>query len=70
MTYSDEKKKNNPFKKQLFMNKKKVIYCALKLVTMNSNILSPYDNLIFGIESYEERSDTFLNNIESILNPQ
>lgn len=32
------------------------IYCALKIVSTNSNILSKYDNLVFGIVSYEERS--------------
>lgn len=47
-----------------------IIYCALKLVTMNSNIVSKYDNLVFGISSYEERSDIFYENIDSVLNPQ
>ncbi len=47
-----------------------ITYCALKLVTMNSNILCRYDNLIFGIVSYEERADIFYDNIESILNQQ
>ena len=33
-------------------------YGAMKLVVMNSNIFSKYDNLLFGIESFEERSQT------------
>ncbi|MDD4769867.1 MAG: EpsG family protein [Bacteroidales bacterium] len=35
-----------------------IIYGAMKLVIMNSNIFSKYDNVLFGIESYEERSQT------------
>lgn len=47
-----------------------ILYCALKLIDMNSNILSRYDNVVFGIMSYEERSDNFHENMDSIISPQ
>lgn len=36
-----------------------LLYGTMKIVSANNNILSRYDNLLFGIESYEERSYTF-----------
>lgn len=45
-----------------------IIYCALKLVIFDSSIFSKYDNLLFGIESYEERCDVFYTNMDTIMN--
>lgn len=42
-----------------------IFYGALKLIVMNSNIFSKYDNLLFGIESYEERSQTRYHEIDN-----
>ena len=46
-----------------------IVYCALKLVIMNSNILSKYDNLLFGIENYEERHYIFENDSDTLFQP-
>jgi hypothetical protein len=42
-------------------------YSVLKLVHANSNIFSKYDNLLFGIESFENRNLHIYNNIDDIL---
>jgi len=41
-----------------------LIYCAMKLVVMNSNIFTKYDNLLFGIESFEDRNKTRYNYLD------
>lgn len=45
-------------------------YCILKLTQFNSNIFSRYDNLLFGIESFEDRSMHVYNDLDAILNPE
>lgn len=42
-------------------------YSVLKLAQANSNIFSKYDNLLFGIESFEDRSLKIYNNVDAIL---
>lgn len=42
-----------------------VLYCCLKITSMYSNIFAKYDNLIFGIESYEVRKQIIDNNFEN-----
>lgn len=43
------------------------VYSCLKIIKMNSNVLTKYDNLIFGIESFEVRKHIMDMNIEKIL---
>jgi hypothetical protein len=45
-----------------------LMYAAVKLVNANSNVLAKYDNVLFGIESYENRYDTFVNSYDQIVN--
>lgn len=42
-------------------------YSILKIAQANSNIFSKYDNLLFGIESFEDRSLKIYNNVDAIL---
>lgn len=44
-----------------------MVFCALKLITMNSVVFSKYDNLIFGIESLEERSQRVYNDLDTYI---
>jgi len=45
------------------------LYCAFKLVLMNSNIFAKYDNVLFGIENFDVRSQRIYNDMENLLNP-
>jgi len=42
-------------------------YCSLKITTINANIFSKYDNLFFGIESYDKRVQRMDSYIEMVL---
>lgn len=44
-----------------------MFFCALKLISMNSVIFSKYDNLLFGIESMEERSQRVYNDLDAYI---
>lgn len=45
-------------------------YCILKLAQANSNVFCRYDNLLFGIESFEDRSMHVYNDLDAILKPE
>lgn len=45
-----------------------VIFCFLKIATANANIMSMYDNLLFGIHSYEYRMSIFDRYYEGLMN--
>jgi hypothetical protein len=47
--------KNNKFFFLLFIS----LYSMIKIITMTDNILYRYDNVIFGIESFQERLEIF-----------
>ena len=47
-----------------------LVYCILKLTVGNSNVFSKYDNLIFGIESFEVRQERVNENLEEVLKNQ
>lgn len=36
-----------------------ICYSCMKLISLNNNIIQKYDNLLFGIESYEQRRTVF-----------
>jgi len=42
-------------------------YCTLKIIQANSNIFARYDNVLFGIESYEDRSTKVYNNQDALF---
>jgi len=44
-------------------------YCFFKMTMMNSTVFARYDNVIFGIESFDERSTKVSNQLEHVLNP-
>lgn len=44
-----------------------VAFCSMKIITMNSNIFSKYDNLLFGIESIEKRSQIVYNELDNYV---
>jgi hypothetical protein len=45
-------------------------YCCMKLVLMNCNVFSRYDNLLFGIENFDERSLKVYNDLDRVLEPK
>lgn len=45
-------------------------YSILKLGQANSNVFSKYDNIITGIESFEDRSTRIYNDLDVVLGPQ
>ena len=45
-------------------------YSVLKLTQANCNIFSKYDNILFGIESFENRKMHIDNNMDAILGPK
>jgi hypothetical protein len=45
-------------------------YCILKLSVTHCNVFSRYDNVLFGIESYEQRSTTVQNDLYKLLDPE
>lgn len=47
-----------------------IAYSILKLAQVNSNIFSRYDNLLFGIESFEDRTLHIYNNLDIVLGPK
>lgn len=42
-------------------------YCGMKLILMNCNVFSRYDNLLFGIETYESRNQKIYNDFDNVL---
>lgn len=50
--------------RKLFLFLVLTFFCALKLISMNSVVFSKYDNLLFGIESFEERSQRVYNDLD------
>lgn len=42
-------------------------FSILKIVSATNNVFSKYDNLLFGIESYDERSQIFYNDLDNYL---
>lgn len=57
------KKQNN----KIILTFSFLFYCLLKITVGNSNVFSKYDNLLFGIESYEVRKDRVNKSIEEVL---
>jgi len=47
-----------------------VLYGSLKIVSMNSNIFSKYDNQLFGIEDIEIRQQRINYDLDSVVNPE
>jgi hypothetical protein len=45
-------------------------YCILKLAVTHCNIFSRYDNVLFGIESYEQRNTIVQNDLYKLLDPE
>lgn len=43
------------------------MYSTLKIIQANTNIYSRYDNLLFGIESFEDRSTKMYNNYDLLF---
>ena len=41
--------------------------CSYKVVLNNNNIMARYDNLLFGIESVEKRTDVLNRNLHNLL---
>jgi hypothetical protein len=58
----------NNIKLRLFFIIALIAYSSLKIVLIYSNIVSRYDNLLFGIESYEVRKGILENNLDDIIN--
>lgn len=46
------------------------VYCILKLAVTHSNIFSRYDNVLFGIESYEQRKTIVQNDLYKLVDPE
>lgn len=44
-----------------------IMYSFVKISNANSNIIAKYDNLLFGIESHEERLESFINNYDQVI---
>jgi hypothetical protein len=44
-----------------------VFYCILKVALSNYSVFSKYDNLVFGIESYQERSARVSKDLNTVL---
>lgn len=44
-----------------------ISFCVLKTATSSSNFLAKYDNLLFGIESYDVREMNHDNNVDAFL---
>lgn len=44
-----------------------IFYSTLKLAQVNSNIFARYDNVMFGIESFEDRSTHIYNDLDAVL---
>lgn len=44
-------------------------YCFLKMAMINSNVFARYDNLLFGIESFDDRHTKVVNDLENVVNP-
>lgn len=42
-------------------------YSVVKLVNANSNVLAKYDNVLFGIESYENRHEVYINEGKDLI---
>jgi hypothetical protein len=38
----------------------------VKIVNANSNVFAYYDNVLFGVQSYEERYETFVNQYDEL----
>jgi len=45
-----------------------VVFCFLKIATANADIMAMYDNLLFGIRSYEYRMSIFDRYYEGLMN--
>ena len=43
------------------------IICSYKIVLNNNNIMAKYDNLLFGIESLEKRTDILNKNLHNLI---
>ncbi len=41
-------------------------YSLVKIVNANSNVFAYYDNVLFGVQSYEERYETFVNQYDEL----
>lgn len=47
-----------------------IIFCALKVITATNNVFIKYDNLLFGIESIEVRSQRVYNDLDTLLDSE
>jgi len=59
---------NKVFQKWIFITGL-VLYSCLKIVSMNSNIFSKYDNLLFGIDNFEARQQIIDNELDTFIDP-